>query len=226
MGRTLKDRWIFYFKRFLDPKVSFRQKVVSLTRYFGMLFSLVGEKFKGVDYLMIHQESNGPEFCGNYTATPKKIFKRIKNDLGDISNSAFFDVGCGKGYAIKLARKIGFKVAGGIEYNKTLYDIMVKNFKIDNINSDDIYCGMAQDFEHYGKFDVIYFNNPFDAELLSLTLNKIHNSHLNDKCLIYYLNVNNDKKKQAFIDNGFKLIKIIEDPSESYFALSVYENTH
>lgn len=32
------------------------------------------------------------------------------------------------------------------------------------------------------------------------------------------------KKEEAFIEAGFKLVKVIEDSAESYFTMNVYEN--
>lgn len=221
MKESMKERFRFYFNRFIDPKIPLKQKWVSFWRYIGMGFGLIGEKLHGVDYEMIYQEDNGKDDCGNYTMSPKKVLKRIFNNEGDLSNKGFIDVGCGKGFA-KMAYKAGFRIVGGVEYNQYLYNICIKNLKKDKIPVDYVICGMAQDYESYNNFDIFYFNNPFEANILSDVLKKIIELRNGNTCRCYYLNPSKEKE-DAFINNGFKLIKVIKDPAESYFLMNVYE---
>lgn len=222
MKESMKARFRFYFNRFLDPKIPFKQKWVSGWRYIGMLFGLVIEKVRGVDYEMIYQEDNGKEYCGNYTMSPKKVLKRVFKDVGDVHDKGFIDIGCGKGFAVKMAHKAGFKLSGGVEYNQYLYDICINNLNKDKVPIDYVVCGMAQDYESYNKFDVFYFNNPFDAPILSDVLKRIYEVCKDKECKCYYLNPSKEQEK-SFTNNGFKLVKVIEDPAESYFLMTVYE---
>lgn len=224
MKASVKKRFKNYFNRYLDPNVPFKQKWVSFWRYIGMAFGLIIEKLRGVDYEMIYQEDNGAPNCGNYTMSPRKVLKRLFDDTENISEKGFIDIGCGKGYAVKTASLAGFKLTGGCEYNRYLYDICINNLKKEKIPTENIYCGMAQEYEGYDKYDVFYFNNPFQADILIDVLKKIYDTHLGKKCKCYYLNPTNKAKKDAFVDNGFKLVKVIEDPAESYFQMYVYEN--
>ena len=111
-----------------------------------------------------------------------------------------------------------------MEYNPYLYDICMSNLKKDNVPTEYVVCGMAQDYEEYGKFDVFYFNNPFQADILSEVLRKIYETHSGRECRCYYLNPTDKAKDEAFLNNGFKLVKVIEDPAESYFKMNVYSN--
>ena len=224
MKEGLKKRYRNYLNRFLDPKVPFKQKWVAFWRYSGMALGLVREKISGVDYAMIHQEDNSEVGCGNYTMSPTKVLKRIFADTENIQEKGFIDIGSGKGYAIKMASREGFRISGGVEYNKHLYDISISNLKKEQVSTDYVFCGKAQDFERYGDFDVFYFNNPFHADILSDVLKKILESHTGRKCWCYYVNPNNAQKEEAFLDAGFRLVKVIEDPAESYFTMNVYEN--
>ena len=189
-----------------------------------MLGSLLFEKIRGTDYVMIHEEMNGEQNCGNYTMSPNKVLRRVFEDIDDIPEKGFIDVGSGKGYAVKMAAKEGFRISGGVEYNKYLYDICVNNLKLDGISAEYVYHGMAQDYDGYDQFDVFYFNNPFGAEIIAEVAKKIMDTHKEKKCRCYYLNPNAPGRKEAFLDTGFRLVKIIKDPSESYFYLYVYEN--
>ena len=111
---------------------------------------------------------------------------------------------------------------GGVEYNKYLYDICLSNLKIDKVPADYVFYGMAQEYEGYGQFDVFYFNNPFQADILSDVLKRIYGTHKDKECRCYYLNPTDKAKEEAFTDNGFRLVKVIEDPAESYFRMNVY----
>lgn len=224
MNKGERKRFRNYFNRFLDPKVPFRQKWVSFWRYIGMFLALIVEKIRGTDYVMINHEMNSVEHCGNYTMSPRKVLKRIFNDIDNKNEKGFIDIGCGKGYAIKCAFNEGFKISGGIEYNTKLYDICISNLRKDNVDIKFTSCGMAQNYEHYDLFDVFYFNNPFDAEILIDVTKKIFETHKNKKCRCYYLNPNNEAKTNAFLSAGFKFVKQIKDPSESYFHINVFEN--
>lgn len=224
MKASVKKRFRNYFNRYLDPNVPFKQKWVSFWRYIGMAFGLGIEKIRGVDYEMIYHEDNGAPHCGNYTMSPKKVLKRVFDDTEDLCNKGFIDIGCGKGYAVKMAAIRGFRRFGGVEYNKYLYDICVRNLKKEGIPTENVYYGMAQDYEEYGQYDVFYFNNPFDADILSDVLKRINETHKESKCRCYYLNLADKAKEKALTDNGFNFVKVIEDPAESYFKMNVYEN--
>ena len=113
MKKSIRKRYKNYFNRFLDPNVPFKQKWVSFWRYIGMAFQLLVERVRGVDYELIYQEDNGAAGCGNYTMSPRKVLKRIFDDIEDKSNKGFIDIGCGKGYAVKMARNAGFLRYGG-----------------------------------------------------------------------------------------------------------------
>ena len=113
MKASVRKRFHNYFNRYLDPNVPFKQKWVSGWRYIGMAFGLIVEKIRGVDYEMIYHEDNGAEHCGNYTMSPNKVLRRIFNDVGNLSDKGFIDIGCGKGYAVKMAHRAGFRISGG-----------------------------------------------------------------------------------------------------------------
>lgn len=222
MKESIKKRYKNYLNRFFDPNVSFRQKWAAFWRYSGMAAGLLIEKARGVDYALIYHEDNANPFFGHYTMSPKKVLKRIFDDTENIPDKSFIDVGCGKGYAVKEAAKKGFKTSGGIEYNEHLYEICLSNLKKEKVSTEYVYLGMAQDFEHYDLFDVIYFNNPFRVEILSPVLKKIAESHSGKPCRCYYLNTSPDRA-EAFSEAGFRLVKTITDPSEPYFTMNVYE---
>ena len=158
-----------------------------------------------------------------YTKVPKKVLKRIFNDVSDIENKGFIDVGCGKCYAVTKAAKRGFKRYGGVEYTKHLYDVGVSNLKKKKLSTRDVYNEDAKNFEHYEDFDIFFFNNPFDETIIEPVAQKIFDSHIGRECYIYYLNPE-EIRTAAIVKAGFKFVKQIPDKSESYFNLNIYSN--
>lgn len=60
--------------------------------------------------------------------TPKELFPLL--DKCHIStNSSIFDYGCGKGGAMLSFLDYGFKIVGGIEFQNSIYNTMIQNFK-------------------------------------------------------------------------------------------------
>jgi hypothetical protein len=74
----------------------------------------------------------------------------------DHKSLLFFDCGCGIGNIILLSRSMGgYGRGAGIEYDKATYE-MAKML----IPSADIINGDLVDFDHYDKYDVIYYYEP------------------------------------------------------------------
>lgn len=214
-----------YLHRFVEPPIFSKQKWVSFWRYAGMAMSLVGEKIMGVDYTMVYYTKEDSDYHHSvYTKVPKKVLKRIFADITDIEEKAFIDVGCGKGYAVVMAARRGFGVAGGVEYAPNLYRICINNLKKKGLPTNHVYNGDAKNFKKYADFNVFFFNNPFDETILGPVAKRIYESHKDCRCVIYFLNPCDQARTDAIIDAGFKLVRQIPDPYEWYFDVNVYEN--
>lgn len=123
-----------------------------------------------------------------------------------------------------MASKQGFKHVGGVEYNKTLYDICVNNLGIEGISMDGIVNIGAQSFKEYFDYDIFYFNNPFGPTVMEEVATRIFNSHIDKECFLYYVNPIIMENNTAILNAGFKLVNQIKDKSESYFDVNVYTN--
>ncbi|MEY8334642.1 hypothetical protein AALB53_16280 [Lachnospiraceae bacterium 47-T17] len=94
-----------------------KQSLSALKRYLGEVFVLMGEKIRGLDFTMIYQ-------CGenvhnnNYTKSPRKILKRIFEEIDFSQAHGFMDLGCGKGYVLAEADKYPFTRLGGGRVHK------------------------------------------------------------------------------------------------------------
>ena len=86
---------------------------------------------------------------------------------------AIFDFGCGKGGALILADYAGFSKIGGVEFDKELHEIAVKNLNGLGMETSGILCQDAQLVEEeLDQYNYFYFYNPFVGDTL---LNVIHN---------------------------------------------------
>lgn len=211
-----------YFKRIAEDPFS-RQSQAALMRYSMEMFSLMYEKVRGLDFTMVYQcDSN--KHNNNYSKSPKKVLRRVFDDLDFSKKHSFLDMGCGKGYVTAYAAKYPFERIGGVEHTPQLCDVCRKNLRILNQEKVEIFNCDAKEFERYGDYDVFYFCNPFDETILSIVARKIIEAHRDGKCQIYYLNPHQEERQRAITDAGFRLVKVIEDKDERYFDINVYES--
>lgn len=83
-----------------------------------------------------------------------------------IDRATFFDIGCGKGKALMLARKYyGFKNAVGVEYNSDLLEIANKNIQKLQLDGIRLIHTDAQNFTDFSNINIVYMYHPFDAEI-------------------------------------------------------------
>lgn len=214
-----------YLHRFLEPPLFSKQKWAAFWRYAGMALSCIGEKIVGVDYTMVYYTKDDSDYHHSvYTKVPKKVLKRVFADVPNVEEKSFIDVGCGKGYAVTLAAKHGFRIAGGVEYAPNLYQICLNNLERNKLSADHVYNGDAKDFDNYGDFDVLFFNNPFDETILEPVAKKVFDSHIGRECRLYFLNPQPKERTDTIEKAGFRMIKQIPDKSEWYFNINVYSN--
>lgn len=200
-----------------------KQSRTAMKRYLREGIVLVCEKIRGLDFTMVYQcEQN--EHNNNYSKSPKKVLKRIFEDIDFKEDHGFLDMGCGKGYVMTVAAKYPFEKIGGVEYTKELCEICRKNLDRLNLDQVEVFHEDAKNFNKYANYDIFYFCNPFDETILSVVSQKISESHKDRKCYIYYLNPYQEKRQQAIANAGFKLIKTIEDADEPYFNINIYTN--
>lgn len=89
-----------------------KQSGAALRRYFKELFSLIYEKIRGLDFTMVYQ-CDGNEHNNNYSKSPKKVLKRVFDDIDFSKPHSFIDMGCGKGYVMVCASEYPFEKVGG-----------------------------------------------------------------------------------------------------------------
>lgn len=200
-----------------------KQSRAALGRYVGEVFSLLYEKARGLDFTMVYQCDNNAH-NNNYSKSPKKVLKRVFDEIDFSVPHGFLDMGCGKGYVMLCAAEYPFERVGGVEYTSELCKICRNNLHILKHDDINIFHSDAKEFEHYEDYDIFYFCNPFDETILSAVATKIRDAHKDSKCWIFYLNPHQPERQKAITDAGFEFVKVIKDKNEKYFDINIYES--
>lgn len=111
--------------------------------------------------------------------TPKELFPIL--DKCHVSNEdSIFDFGCGKGGAMLSFLDYGVKKIGGIEYQDSIYETMIRNFEhlgfSDNLKNGSINCihgnaaSLSYELDEYNYF---YYFAPFEGEVFEKTVENI-----------------------------------------------------
>jgi SAM-dependent methyltransferase len=149
---------------------------------------------------MDHNHAGGkvPSVKGHVRYEPISHFsfnRMLKNIDWNFNDSTFLDFGCGKGAAILLASRYGFKKHFGVEYSRELADIcqsnILKFIKLSKREIDyEIICSDATRYLVPADVNVFYFFNPFDQPLLDVVLQNIEQSlkSLDRDILLLYFN--------------------------------------
>lgn len=187
-------------------------------RYGKYLFEWVFlEKMRGLDFTMrdthLLRESGGA--LHGYSKTDEAHAKAIFETLGIDSKRRLLDVGCGKGAFLRVASKYPFGRIAGIEIDPALVKIAQKNFRRLGLeDSVQVYCSDALRFERYGEFDMFYFFNPFEKEIMSEVLAMIQGSKGDHQ--EYHIILHNPVCAEVVEEGGGKLVTKLYDTVKSY----------
>lgn len=158
-------------KNYLFAKKIFGMGRNGRLNYYTWLESRLDLDISGVKGLDILEKTNenAREYSSNIEYGVVDVLREFYIDPTD----AFFDFGCGKGGALILADYMGFSKIGGVEFDRELHNIAVKNLQSIGMDTTEILCGDAQLInEKLDSYNYFYFYNPFVGETL---LNVIHN---------------------------------------------------
>lgn len=145
----------------------------------------------------------------HYEPVGVEAFKELLRRLDDetIRASTFVDLGAGMGRALLLASEYPFKQIFGIELSPPLYTVAREN--IENARDLDMRCRDLRVVlgdtrkRRYPKGDlVVFLFNPFDDEVLRVTLDRIVRSRAGGDrvVLVYHMPVYPDVVEEFAID--------------------------
>lgn len=128
--------------------------------------------------------SHGYHYEASYTSEILRCLRIVARTVR-IEEFDFVDLGCGKGKALLVAARAGFRKMTGVEYEPVLADIARANLNAMAIEAEVIEADAA-DFRGYGQKCVVYLFNPFDSDVLGTVLGRIRASA--NECIIVYTN--------------------------------------
>ncbi|WP_416652556.1 class I SAM-dependent methyltransferase [Candidatus Pseudothioglobus sp. Uisw_086] len=144
---------------------------------------------------------SGVLYMSSWTNTIKLSTNKAVNLLSlNPKNTAFIDIGCGKGKVLCMWNKMFPKAKHiiGIDYSPQLIEICEKNLHQTSKLKVELICADVTEIELEFNCEVFlfYLFNPFDSKILNKFLKKISNK----KAVIIY---NNPIHKTTIVDNGF-----------------------
>lgn len=192
-------------------------KIKRFKRYSIYMVQSIAERLHGLDFTMrdtsLIAESGGR--LHGYSKTDESHAKKILDSLNVNKDSKLLDVGCGKGAFLREASKYPFGKITGIEIDKRLVRIAKKNFRILNLDGRiKIFQSDALEFEHYGTYNIFYFFNPFEKEVMDPVVDKIAMSKR--KSREYYMILHNPTCMDVIESKGGALVRKLYDPMKSY----------
>jgi SAM-dependent methyltransferase len=119
-------------------------------------------------------DSPNAKFGGAYQGTDASVVEKAMTLVArDPKSLAFIDLGCGKGKALILAWKLGFRSVIGVEFAKELVDVARKNFQILGVKNSHIIAADAATYEFPNEDFVLYLFNPFSAEIMKTVVDNL-----------------------------------------------------
>lgn len=159
-------------------------------RYAKFLCQFAWEKIRGLDFTLpaASEEVKQSDCYNGYCKTPEKHVEMLLRSLGiPYSESAFLDIGCGKGAVLRVAKQFPFRRVAGVELDKELVETARRNMRILGLRDVECIWGNALEFGRYKEFNVFFLFNPFSYEILEQVLGKILASLEGDSRQIYIL---------------------------------------
>jgi hypothetical protein len=147
---------------------------------YGRAWNMTFDLFHGVSTRSISDAAARTHYGPGYEASPVFSFRRLLRRLDiDFADYAFVDFGSGKGRAMLLAGELPFKQVIGVEFSAALSEVAARNISLYRRRRAkrvvNLHCDAAK-FELPDDNLVLYFFNPFGAEVLDRVLANIRAS--------------------------------------------------
>jgi SAM-dependent methyltransferase len=103
----------------------------------------------------------------------------------DPTNFVFVDLGCGKGRALLVADKYGFRRVIGVEFAHKLVEIAQRNICLTNSKNITVIEGDAAEFPFQASHMVLFMFNPFTTPVMKKVLENLRNASLSQFYVVY-----------------------------------------
>ena len=167
----------------------------------------------------VHNIEHGKAYMPAWTSEIRKSFYYILNNVENLNEFTFFDIGCGKGKVLIVWRLLAIKHeldfnAYGVDYYGEVIRRAKDNYKkVFGVEGNFIEADAASlSYKNYGGKKIFFLYNPFDQFLLGKFLTVIDNQ---DTYVIY----NNPQHTDELSKHGFKIVCANDEGIESLRTL-------
>jgi SAM-dependent methyltransferase len=130
--------------------------------------------------------SPNARFGGRYHAIEEwELAGALKVLHEDIGSSTFVDLGCGKGRALLIAARLGFKRMIGVEFAAELAAIARRNIQIAALANASVVDGDAAEFSFPDGDLVVFLFNPFKEDVMREVVSHLEQSRPGKRYVIY-----------------------------------------
>lgn len=156
------------------------------------LFWVIGDRIRGRDYVKNEGYDKlglNPNESSVFQATRDiKYLAKILDGLRINSEDAILDLGCGKGYLMKIFSTYPFRKVGGVEISEKLSKIAEENLRKEKITNYEIFNENAATFEKYDDYNYVYMFNPFPSVVMNAVITNLKRMNITDKkiTIIYH----------------------------------------
>jgi SAM-dependent methyltransferase len=160
-------------------------------------------------------DSPNAVFGVKYQATGEEELAEAISFLDDHpQNLTFIDLGCGKGRALLVAARLGFKQVIGVEFAHELAGIARKNLGVMRIPNAAVVEADAAEYRFPDNDMVVYLYNPFSKEVMEKVLENLRESLGKRLYVIYKV----PDCAEIFDKSGF-LIRMGGPPTRPYIQI-------
>lgn len=155
------------------------------------------------------KKSESKEFF-HYQGAGYIILFRIFKIIETYSKYKFVDIGCGKGRAVFVAERSGFKSLTGFDLDEQLIEIAQKNldefYRRRKDSKINFLVANALDYNYESNPTVYFLFNPFNEEVLQKVLERILAQNTEEAIFIYM----NPLYPKPFFTKDFQLLHTIK----------------
>ncbi len=147
--------------------------------YFDWKYNL--DTIKWISHEDLIEENSIAKYSGHYQGTNAYLVKLILKRLKLSKKETFVDIGSGKGRALLIAQKYGFKSIKGIELSEQLCEIAHKNIqlftsKTKSPSNISIYNIDATTYKFQPEDSIIFMYNPFNGIIFEKVIKNLSQS--------------------------------------------------
>ena len=192
----------------------------TVIRFKHGVFDYVFDRFHMVETIKLNElsdftiDSSNKVYGKRYQGTPYLVLRDIFQRLKHHKEANFIDFGAGKGRAMLMAARHGFKKVVGVEFSIELCEVaknnLLKQRQCEVINSDVLQYTVPV------ENSIFFFYNPFTEEVMEKVLENIEmvQNRSKDSIFIYA----NPICHHVFQRRGYKLLDKIKSPNHNYIV--------